>query len=261
MVSAKAPPPMDVVSMTCWRVGGMRLHGTTTALEAGSQGVLICLLGSFRVLKTGEAVPFRHRGKAAALLTGLALRHNHQASREALLDSLWPDSDPAHAGQSLSTLVYGLRRLLSDALTGEPPVVHADGGYRLNVEAGVEVDVVQFELYRGDLCAADDVRAIVERERLRALQLSLLARLADHAFALGDYPVALQHAERLLFHDPCREDAHRLVMRCQVRLGARAQALRQYLVCREILHREFGAGPEPATEELFASARLDPGSI
>ena len=36
-----------------------------------------------------------------------------------------------------------------------------------------------------------------------------------------------------------------------VRLGARAQALRQYSLCRLILRDEFDAVPEPATERLF----------
>jgi hypothetical protein len=50
-------------------------------------------------------------------------------------------------------------------------------------------------------------------------------------------------------------------MRCHVRLGERAQALRQYRVCRQILEREFGALPEPSTQALFAQIRLDPGSV
>ena len=68
-------------------------------------------------------------------------------------------------------------------------------------------------------------------------------------------------AGRLLDGDPCREDAHRLVMRCHVRRGERAQALRHYLLCQQILRAEFDAAPEPATDALFEQARLDPSTI
>ena len=43
-----------------------------------------------------------------------------------------------------------------------------------------------------------------------------------------------------------------------VRLGERAQALRQYRLCRDVLDIEFAAVPEPATEELYETVRLRP---
>jgi DNA-binding SARP family transcriptional activator len=189
---------------------------------------------------------------------------------------------------AFNSLVHALRPLLGDALGGAPPVMYASGAYRLNVDAGVCVDIGQFEalaghatrqlragdadaamsswrtavaMYRGDVCAVHDVRGVVERERLRALHLSLLASMADRCFDDGDYKTALEHALRLLSHDPCREDAHRVVMRCHVRLGERAQALRQYRTCLEILRTEFSACPETATEALFERVRLSPESV
>jgi DNA-binding SARP family transcriptional activator len=116
-------------------------------------------------------------------------------------------------------------------------------------------------LYHGEICAADDMLAIVQRERVRALYLSLLGRLADQYFRECDYQAALDYALQLLSHDPCREDAHRLVMRTHVRLGVRAQALRQYRVCEQILAAEFDARPEPLTNALFDRVRLDPTDV
>jgi DNA-binding SARP family transcriptional activator len=259
---------------------------TTTAPR--SDPVLICLFGSFRLLRNGAVVPVRNGGKTQTLLSCLALRDGHPVPRDTLLDAVWPEVDLTRAAQSLSTLVHALRRLLAGSLAGAPPVLHAEGAYALNSGAGVAVDVARFDalaaagersllagdragavrfwkraigLYRGDLGVGADVHAIIERERLRALHLTLLARVADHHLQAGDHHEALRHARRLLYHDPCREDAHRLVMRCHVRLGERAQALRQYRICRQILEREFGAAPEPSTEALFARVRLDPASV
>jgi len=73
--------------------------------------------------------------------------------------------------------------------------------------------------------------------------------------------MALRYALRLLASDPCREDAHRLVMRCHVRLGERSQAFRQYQTCERMLSEEFGVHPEPLTVSLFEQVRTSPGAI
>jgi DNA-binding SARP family transcriptional activator len=253
-----------------------------------SPSVLICLLGSFRVMKAGESISLKPGGKAQSLLENLALQPRLGLPRDLLLNLLWPTSDHDLATQSLNTLTYSLHRLLGDALGGRPPVLHQDGHYRLNAEDGVAVDVAEFdaaadhgdraqragdlaiafasyvdaaEIYLGDLVLASDVRHVVERERLRARYLTIRARLIDVRFREADYPGALAGSLDLLAEDPCREDAHRLAMRCYNRLGQRAQALRQYRLCRNVLAAEFDAVPEPATDELFELLRTDPSRV
>ena len=253
-----------------------------------TEPLLICLLGRFHVVKAGADQPVRSGGKTAILLSSLALRDRYHASRESLLETLWPEAEATRSAHSLNSLIHELRQRFGDVLAGASPVIYSAGGYELNVSAGVGVDVSHFDalagmaerqlragnsdaavrswrraiaLYHGEICAADDMRAIVQRERVRALYLSLLGRLADRYFRERDYEAALHYAIRLLSHDPCREDAHRLVMRCHVRTGERAQALRQYRVCQEILAAEFGARPEPLTNALFDRVRLDPADV
>jgi DNA-binding SARP family transcriptional activator len=205
-----------------------------------------------------------------------------------VLDRLWPNHRPSLAGQSLNSLVYCLHRLLGDGIGGAPPILHDSGGYRLNVEAGVGIDVLCFDAaveagerearagdpdsaaslflhavgwYAGDLCDEEDIRSATERERLRALYLTLLARLADHHYARGDYASCLRYAQQLLSSDPCREDAHRLIMRCNVRRGERAQAVRQYRLCERALRIELNTQPEPPTKALFDLILSAPASI
>ena len=209
-------------------------------------------------------------------------------NRETLIETIWPDVAPAQSSQCLNTLVHELKTKFADALGGQPPIVHAQSQYVLNLVGGLKVDALEFEsavdwgdrllsagattaaiesyeravrLYRGDLTSGPDLAGLLERERLRAVCLSTLARLADAHFELTNYDQALSYATRLLGIDPCREDAHRMAMRAYVRLGARAQALRQYTMCRQILADEFEAAPEPATEELFALVRTDPSLV
>lgn len=249
--------------------------------------VLLCILGSFRLLKLGRLIEVRRGGKAETLLTMLALAGADGSPRAVLMQTLWPDADAVLAAHALDSLVYSIRKLLDDAIHASG-VVFTGGFYRLNIEAGIGVDAKCFDtfvstgdqharegdhaaaasfyrraiqLYRGDLCVGVDLHAVIERERLRRIYLNLLAHLADYAFAAGDYASCLEHALQLLARDPCREDAHRLAMRCYVRQGQRAQALHQYRLCEQVLLAEFNARPEHATTALFDQVRLDPDGI
>jgi DNA-binding SARP family transcriptional activator len=252
-----------------------------------SAPILICLLGDFRVYKEDKSVDIPG-AKAEAFLCGLAIQHNFRIPRDIILESLWPEHPPSLAGQSLNSLVYNLHKSFGDALQGSSPVCYQDGYYFLNKEAGVGVDIAIFEsivqagnqqlayqnraaaveyyqqaiqIYRGDLCTDKEVNAKVERERLRAHFLTALSHVADFYFSIQEYTRCLEHTERILQVDPCREDAHRLAMCCYVRQGERAQALRQFRLCEFVLRAEFDAAPEPRTVQLYDLLRLSPESI
>jgi hypothetical protein len=107
--------------------------------------VLVCMLGKFALLKAGREVLLRDGGKIQGLLSRLILGPRGGIRREKLIADLWPDRQPALAGQSLNSLVYNIHRLLGDGIDGASPVLQANGVYRLNFEAGVGVDVLQFE--------------------------------------------------------------------------------------------------------------------
>src|SRR5690349_6786652 len=94
--------------------------------ETAAPPILICLLGDFLLLKDGWPVTIRSGGKAESLLCLLGLRYGQRVAREALLSALWPDSDPALAGQSLNSLVYSLNKQLADTIEGAA-VLHSDG--------------------------------------------------------------------------------------------------------------------------------------
>jgi DNA-binding SARP family transcriptional activator len=231
----------------------------------------------------------RPGGRTQSLLAALALGPRPTGiARDDLVEMLWPRGEIALSLQALRTLVYSLHRSLGDALGGQGPVIHVDGRYRLNADAGVVVDVDRFDsvvdaaehlartgagdvaisryrdavqLYEGDLMIGSDIQHLLERERLRTRYMGARARLAEYHLARGEHAESLANALAILTHDPFREDAHRLAMRCYVRLGQRAQALRQFRLCRDLLAAEFEAAPERATEELYELVRLDPDRL
>lgn len=249
--------------------------------------VMICMLGAFSLLKNGVPLSVRAGGKTEAVLAALALRRRIPIPREVLLVEVWPETEPQLSGQCLSSLLHSLHRLLGSALDGASPVRCVQGSYQINFAAGVGIDFDRFEeladvgdelarsdsaqavatyeraikFYQGDLQAADNHRAVVERERLRARFLTLLARSASYYYNECNIEASLALALRLLEHDPCREDAHRVIMRCHVFRNERAQALRQYRICSQILRAEFDAVPEAATVRLYEQIRLEPETV
>ncbi len=253
-----------------------------------TDSILVCLLGSFRLLQHGQPLNLCVAGKAKVLLSSLALHLESGVPRETLLDALWPEQEATQSAVSLNSLVYNIQRRVRHQSRDATPVIYANGSYFLNRDAGYTTDIVRFDtllsagnrlaavgqdtdalvsyeqavdLYRGDLCTGTDVYSVIERERLRANYLSVLGWLAEQAYRSGEYDGALQQARRLLRCDPCREDAHRIVMRAYVRRGERAQALRQYRVCEQLLRHEFDTTPEASTTALFETIRRDPANI
>lgn len=230
----------------------------------------------------------RPGGKVELMVGALAMHPADGLPRETLIQHLWPATDRSRAGQSLNSLVHSLKYQLCDALGGRAPIVRRGGRYVLNLDDNLGLDVLEFDdavetgqqlaisgdtgaaitafakaqdLYCGDLTEGTDIRFLLERERLRARYLSIVAQLAELSFERRDYLSALANAKTLLDADPCREDAHRMLMRIYVRTGARAQALRHFDVCRRVLAYEFEAEPEPATAALFDLIRLTPERV
>lgn len=256
-------------------------------LDEAEWSVLICVLGTFRLLERGFPITLRAGGKGEVLLCTLALAQDCRLERDHLLELLWPGVEPARAAESLNSLVYSLHKLLRPALGGANPLLHAQGQYILNLDARIGIDAACFDalaqvgdrharagnragaaaaysralrFYRGDLCnGITTTQAMLERERLRARSAGVLAYLADYHYVERDDAGCLEYARRVLATDPCREDAHRLIMRCHLRRGERAQALRQFRICAALLRAEFDAEPEGETIVLYDAVRTGGG--
>ncbi|MGA5761786.1 AfsR/SARP family transcriptional regulator [Nonomuraea bangladeshensis] len=230
---------------------------------------------------------------AASLLAYLVLRRERPQPRDVVAAAFWGDLPAAEARRRLNTALWRLRRVI------EPPhvprgtylLVEPSGAMAFNRHSDAAVDVALFEsavtpalgpgrvsaadaerlagavgLYVGDLLeGAYDDWVVLERERLRELHLSALARLASWHRSAGDLDTALRFGQAILDREPLREDVHRMMIEMHAEAGRRAQALRQYKICREILARELGVDPLPETAAAAARVAtgtpLGPGSV
>jgi DNA-binding SARP family transcriptional activator/TolB-like protein/Tfp pilus assembly protein PilF len=233
------------------------------------------LLGSFYI---GGPTPLALPKKTQALLAYLAMQGDRPITRDQLVALLWDDSDAEHGRRSLRQCLTGLRRDLGDS--GRRWLQSSGAGVRLMPCGDVEIDTQRFEalalcpatndlaaaveLYRGELLAGFDVASepfmewlAGERERFRSIASDVLLRLAAAQESDGQRDAGIASGQRLVTIDPLREDAHRLLMRLYASVGRRAEALRQFQVCSEILQHELGVAPDGETVELANRIRQE----
>ena len=255
--------------------------------------ILICLLGQFRLVRCGTLL-FKNCPKAELILSTLALRSKHAMSRESLLELLWPDTAPRASSSLLRNLMFKLRQAMSAALGGEAPIIRDGELYRLNLSAGIGIDVNEFvlrvtqgdqtlhrqdgavaarhyrnaiEFYQGDLLqhnigeSDNTYEIMIERERLQAMYVRALDHLANYSLASHTYLDSMSFAHAILQNNPCYEPAYRLIMTCHMRRNERALAFKQYEVCLKTLQNVCAVEPERETRELYERIRLRPESV
>jgi DNA-binding SARP family transcriptional activator len=107
-------------------------------------------------------------------------------------------------------------------------------------------------LYKSDiLLEVLDDWALREREKHRRTYLNALGRLMQLATIRREYGKGIAYAQAILDSDALREDVHRELMQLFVLNGQRAQALRQFEHCRDLLRRELAIQPMRETLEMY----------
>ncbi len=238
-------------------------------------GLRIALLGGLDISGGEASARASLTRKARALVAYLALRGAGGQSREKLADLLWGNSAEEQARANLRQTLSLLRKALNGDGAG---YLVTDGDQISLAGPDIELDVALFEhlvaeatpdalkraaaLYKGDLLDGFSLKedsfeawARAERERLRHLASDALTKLIAHCDEVGDTERCVETAARLLTLDPLREAAHRILMRAYAAQGRQASALKQFETCRDILKRELGVEPEPATVALYRDIR------
>jgi predicted ATPase/DNA-binding SARP family transcriptional activator len=255
-------------------------HEDQASKEASAMSTLdIHLLGDFRLVSADAPVSPIHAPRVQALLAYLVLHRAAPQSRQRLAFLLWPETTDAQARTNLRQLLHALRQTLPDAdhfvhVTPQALQWRADAPCRLDV-ATFESALAQAQaaertgdtlalrgalaqacaIYEGDLLpSCYDDWIVPERERLRQAYAGALERLALIVEGQDEPRAALGYAQRLLRHDPIREETYRFLMRVHAACGDRAMVRRVYQTCVAVLERELGVEPSVATRDAYAQA-------
>lgn len=254
---------------------------------AGLPPLAVTTLGAFRLARGGSELSPGTGRKALTILRYLLTCERRTAEKEELMELLWPEHTPARASHSLHVAVSTLRRTIdpehrAPASTPEftgSYICYSPDHYRINADADVQDDASHFvelcrradrlfhagehararssyesalELYTGDYTveSSDLLWATAQRERLLIHFLDALDHLGQICIAQQEWVMAASCYRRLVERDSFREDGHRALMLCAWKQGRRAEALRQYDLCAEILDRELGLEPMDETRAL-----------
>jgi DNA-binding SARP family transcriptional activator len=252
-------------------------------------GVLaVRMLGVFDLAIDGQRVTDWRGQRTQALMQFLAAHRQRSVPRDELIAAVWPDTDEDGGRHRLHQAVYELRRTLHAVDSGRSPVVCCGGGYQLDDQVPVWVDVEEFDdvgsaaarcfaarrtgeaielgrqalrLYRGDfLCQVTSADwPTAERNRLRARFVQLSIHVGELLTERADHAGALAVIDPVVSGEPWNEDATVIKMACHARTGARSLATAAYRSCAEALHHEFGIAPAARTSRLYEEIRaLEP---
>jgi DNA-binding SARP family transcriptional activator/tetratricopeptide (TPR) repeat protein len=251
-----------------------------TGLSVGR--VRLRLLGGFTCTLDDRAVAGIAYDKMRALLAYLAVEPARDHRREVLAELLWSSSNPQTARANLRRTLSDLRRVLGAA---DGPELFFATKSTIRFIPNAIVDVVEFtaparssaqdedspaepdqrlvDLYAGEFmagfylpeCPDFEEWLLVRREALHRRALALLERLGSLHEGRDDPAKALPFALRCAELDPWNEAAHRRVMRLYAACGQNAAGLKQYELCRDLLHKELGAIPAPETRHLAERIR------
>lgn len=282
----------DIVRLIRWersRKRGQRETGYAAELARRvSPTLCISDLGTVSVTIAGHEIRLAEvRRKAAALLLYLVSRPRNTATREQVLEALWPEQSFEQAGNSLHQTLYFLRRSLVRSVDQEKPTVEY---VKLETElvylesSLVHIDSVAFSRqaremlsrhiesadalsllrsYRGRFAPEFEYEdwAMAWREQVHGAFLELTEQVARSRLALGAGDIAAAVVRHALTVDPEAVELRPLLLACLYHSGAVAAA--SHLHRRYSLEsmRDYGeALPDLAAlaQAEMAKSRRDP---
>lgn len=190
-----------------------------------------------------------------------------------LIEDLWPDPDASDSRKALESAIHRLRKLLCR----EDAVLVQNNSVQLNAEC-VWTDVAAMEdllkrtllmgeqnagralelanelldACQGPFAPTEQVAwCVIARERFTATLIACLKQLGSLLESAGEWRGALRIYELGLSHDSLAEPLYRGLMRAHLGLDDRAEGLRAYRRCREMLSIVLSVAPGSETEALY----------
>jgi LuxR family maltose regulon positive regulatory protein len=209
------------------------------------------------------------RRKPLALLCFLLSRPGMSATRDQVLDALWPDTDPDQAVNSLHQTVYFLRRIIEPAYSDDlspgyinqdtelvwlDPELIASRSIRcreqlraLGADPPFPAVMALAAEYRGRFALdfSYDDWASTHRESLHAQYLEVMERAIASSTSAGRFGDAMELSRSVLDTDPSLDQIEAGLVKMYRLLGAHAAAAEQYQHYTSVVREELGIEPPP----------------
>ena len=240
-------------------------------------------LGRFRVFKGKEEIPAEHwRSRKAKMLFKLLahLRSHGYVSKEVFMEHLWPEEDPEKTSKRFHVALTTLRRVLEPNLERGQTSAYLKSDqdtYLLDLGKDGIVDLNAFDeacrkanstlddtqsirflleadrLYTGDFLEEDlyEPWCMQERDRVKALYLSVLASIVDYFMHRREIETAIKYCYNYLDIDAYAEDIYQNLMNLYALSGNKPMVLKTYERCKDKIINDLGC-PLSQESELLA---------
>jgi DNA-binding SARP family transcriptional activator len=218
--------------------------------------------------------------RARDILCFIASRRHRRASKDAIIDTFWGESELEVIEKNFHPTVSHIRKALnSNQPLKQNFLLYRDGDYMINPEFSYRIDTEDFDrlvsegeaarrarefercinsyeqaiaIYRGEFMQGSyDEWVEEQRSYYREQYLRMLEALAAVAQKTEDWSRSLKLAQQILRDDPFREDIHCLIMRAHAALGNRVAVKDQYETLRRLLRKELGVEPASETQKTY----------
>jgi DNA-binding SARP family transcriptional activator/GAF domain-containing protein len=248
--------------------------------STASEGLSARCFGPFELNKGGDGPVAASRfrtSKTRLLLAYLLGCPGRKASAELLIEEFWPNCGDMESGRnSLRGALSTIRSLLRQEGTkreGEDPILRDGNFVALAPSLEISTDLDSFsqlcqsgnetvlkqalELYRGPYLEGDyEDWVLRRRDSYAEVYLETGKRLAQQAFARGDFSSSAQAVELALASAPERQDLVALLFRSWLKMGRPEAVNKRYKELECELRRDYGVEPSIELLELYHRAEL-----
>jgi len=273
---------MQLEKVVCIALGHEKWQAMTSAPPRRPSGAMVIprlrvlALGPLQVYAGNRLIEGAAWGSARPReLLAYLLMHPEGRTKEQVGLAFWPDASPAQLRNSFHVTLHRLRK----ALGGSEWITLVDDRYRVEPELLEELDVLAFERevadarralrrqeegaaarleqalarYRGDFLDGEPVGDwhLEHRERLQRTYVDALLELGAQLAREERHAKAAEAYRRVLVRDELHEDALQALMKCQIALGERSQAMRAYKRFVDRLRQELDAEPQAGTVRIY----------
>ncbi len=241
-----------------------------TTGNAADSSSLLCVLGGFEVRVGGSPVtlPANAQRVLGALAVATAV-----VRRDVLAGRLWGLTSQSRAQANLRTALWRIGQagpgmvLATRDSVGLGPELEVDyvrmmaRAHALVDSASPPVEVLATTpgMLEGDLLPGwEEDWLLVERERHRQLRMHALEALSRHLLRAGEYGRAVDAAYAAIAIEPLYESAQIALVEAHLAEGNRAEAIRQFVTFRRLLHEETGLAPSARLVALLGDVLGEP---
>jgi len=199
------------------------------------------------------------------------LVYKRTATREEIIEALWPNMLPQKALKNLNSNLYYIRK----AFTGTNDHLIKTTGDEIKIEAEhIHCDLYEFEDIMKQLKSEMKMSELLIRKlegvylgsflrgkpynwstvQARIFEQQYIERLdaaASFLYEQGNLQQALYYYNELLKLDPMREDIHYKVIRLYLELGRKYAAVQHYHELKKLLLEELGTTPDSDVEAML----------